>query len=561
MSPLGDESGGDQLSTVYCASRNRCIATVAFHMAGLQIPEVAPARLLAWNGRSWHKQPFPNFANSQISVLTMSCSGPNFCVILGRAAAVGGRFGGTNGQFTETLSDGRWHLGRPTRLQLNSVSCPISPGAYVVVGGTSSSTAATEVSLQWDGSTWTRLKAGNFSSSLYQVSCVNRWWCMAIGWLDGPNSYSTAEIWFVSSWETMSAETTGQQPWGAPLSISSLSCHRNHCVAVGASLFIMNNSLPVGRVLYSDDDGLSWEAASLPAGLGWLSAVTCTSANHCVAVGSRTSRKGGVSPPVIIVSNDGGRSWSPSILPRTAKGPVDDLSCGTASWCAATSGTQELVSQDGGVTWQLHGLPLSAGALSCVANGVCLAVFSSHGTLGVIRTVDFAESWHVVWHAPPVPKHRTAAAIQSLGTIYCLSASHCLMSAGVSPEVPYSRGIILSTNDGGQTWTRSWQQGGPGEGNAASGASAIDCVGKHCIAVGGLVPNLIGADVEASSDGGNHWSFLERLPGPGGSSVACSTSRICVIAGQQDFSAGVIGLTINGGRAWYTPTLPTAGGQ
>ena len=179
----------------------------------------------------------------------------------------------------------------------------------------------------------------------------------------------------------------------------------------------------------------------------------------------------------------------------------------------------------------------------------------------MIRTVDFAESWHVVWHAPPVPKHRTAAAIQSLGTIYCLSASHCLMSAGVSPEVSYSRGIILSTNDGGQTWTRSWQQGGPGEGNAASGASAINCVGKHCIAVGGLVPNLIGADVEASSDGGNHWSFLERLPGPGGSSVACSTSRICVIAGQQDFSAGVIGLTINGGRAWYTPTLPTAGGQ
>ena len=340
----------------------------------------------------------------------------------------------------------------------------------------------------------------------------------------------------MSSWETMSAETTGQQPWGAPLSISSLSCHRNHCVAVGASLFIMNNSLPVGRVLYSDDDGLSWEAASLPAGLGWLSAVTCTSANHCVAVGSRTSRKGGVSPPVIIVSNDGGRSWSPSILPRTAKGPVDDLSCGTASWCAATSGTQELVSQDGGVTWQLHGLPLSAGALSCVANGVCLAVFSSHGTLGVIRTVDFAESWHVVWHAPPVPKHRTAAAIQSLGTIYCLSASHCLMSAVSLRRFPTAAASSCPRTTAVRPGHEAGNRAGRAKAMPLQGRVRSIAVGKHCIAVGGLVPNLIGADVEASSDGGNHWSFLERLPGPGGSSVACSTSRICVIAGQQDFS-------------------------
>lgn len=521
----------------------------------LRSPRSPSTRLLAWNGRSWRREPFPNLANSQISVESLSCAGPRFCVLVGHAFAAGysdRRVPGTNGYFTETLLHGGWSLGKPTQMQLVSVSCP-NPSMCMVVGGMSSngSSTGTEVSLRWNGSAWYRIEAGGFADNLYRVSCVSdALWCIGIGRIAGLNDYSVGEIWDVTDWVPMTSEATGPHLPG-PVTMYALSCHGTLCVAVGES-GTLNPIGTVGSALYSNDDGVTWRVASVPAGLVYLNGVACTSNSHCIAVGVRTPRS---SPPVLIVTNHGGTTWRQQPLPKMVRA-FSGLSCVTDDWCVAVgSATQLLVSYDGGLTWQAHSLPYSAGSISCLPTGVCLSTFDGHGAYGVMRTSDFARTWHIIWRAPPAPApgHWTPTSIQSLGTILCLSVVHCLMSVAVGQEVPFSSGIIMVTDDGGQSWRDTSVQGRVG-----GAANAISCVGTDCLAIGSFIPNMIGTYVQASRDSGNHWNSASFLGGQyAATSVACVTSHICVMVGGQGSHFDVLALTINDGKSWYTPLVPT----
>jgi len=559
MTPVGTRSDvqGQELSAASCSAEDDCLAIMALRVPGAQIPEVAPARLLHWNGRSWRREPLPNFAKSQISAQSLSCAGPRFCVLVGHAFAAGysdRRVPGTNGDFIETLLHGRWRLGKPTRMELDSVSCP-DPSMCMVVGGVPSngSGPGTEVSLRWNGSAWYRIESGGFANNLYRVSCASSvLWCIGIGRIEGPSDYSVGEIWDVTDWVPLTSDTTGPHLSG-PVSMNAVTCHGALCVAVGesgASLPVR----PVGGVLYSDDDGLTWNVASVPAVLADLDEVACTSESHCIAVGVRVLRS---SLPVMIVSNDGGSIWRQLPLPKTVRA-LSDLSCATDDWCVAIgSATQILVSHDEGLTWESHSSPYPAGSISCVPTGVCLSTFYSHGSSGVMRTSDFATTWHIVWRAPPSPRHRTFTTIRSLGTIGSSSASRCLMSVAVGLEVPYSSGIITVTDDGGHSWRSTSQPSKPGGGPASS----ISCVGPDCLSIADFIPNMTGTIVQASTDGGTHWSAVSFVGGQAASSVTCATSQTCVMVGGQGSHFDAIALTINNGKTWFTPLVPAPVGQ
>jgi len=103
---------------------------------------------------------------------------------------------------------------------------------------------------------------------------------------------------------------------------------------------------------YSTDNGLEWSPASLPAGplaflrsLGGLGSLSCSSSEACIAV---SSSPGGGVDAVLLVSHNGGESWSSVEAHGLPAGKVFiGLACPTASECWM-SGDVPVHLRDGG---------------------------------------------------------------------------------------------------------------------------------------------------------------------------------------------------------------------
>ena len=152
---------------------------------------------------------------------------------------------------------------------------------------------------------------------------------------------------------------------------------------------------PPGTVLYSSDDGATWATATVPPGLGPLSAVSCADPTDCVA--SFFGDDGSSSE--ILASTDGGRSWSEATGSGLPAAMVTGLSCPAASECWAGGmtrasggsggsgpiavklgpGAQGIVAStaDGAQTWQTQQLPqgvLIVLDIACPSDTSCYAL-------------------------------------------------------------------------------------------------------------------------------------------------------------------------------------------
>lgn len=230
-----------------------------------------------WDGRRWALQPIPAntsiFANFAYSV---SCASARVCVAVGAT-------GPLDPSKTVGLAwawDGtRWHklavhdsVGSPTGWAFSGVSCA-SPRFCIAVGGDSNAMAET-----WDGVRWTRqhvpVPAGASFTYLSTVSCVSARACVALGSTD---SGELAESWDGFTWSIMPA------PASAHIGLSCTS--RTACTAVGLKPAGPHRFLPTAESW----NGRRWadQAVPLPASRrsGEFSAVSCTSASDCTAVG------------------------------------------------------------------------------------------------------------------------------------------------------------------------------------------------------------------------------------------------------------------------------------
>lgn len=436
-------SGTDfDIYSVACPSTSVCVA-----VGGTTI-------LVSSNGgASWSRGDQP--AGAYASLQSVTCSAANACLAVGGDGAVLASTDG--GKHWASRSSG-------TSSDLYAVTCPTST-ACMAVG----QDGTVDVSAD-GGSTWRSHSAGT-AQSLYGVSCPTPGLCLATG---------TAGTILVSTdggatWQGRAASRTTDNLWG-------VACLTAKDCLVGS----------MDGVLVSTDAGMTWpgDTAGLDA---MLSGVSCPSPIACVAVGSVVDKTTDSSVGAVLTSADGGASWT-SRRPGTAK-TLAAVSCASANVCTAVGDNGiVLTSSDGGATWttrQPGDKPYSLYGVSCPNPAFCVAVGGSAFDAVVLQTknggvtwASYTSSFDDVLSGANSPTGEVKAM-----TLDCVTGSLCNgeVLRGVScPDKTFcaavgDQGTVLTTADGGTTWTSQVAAGG----SSTKQLTGVSCLrATDCVAVG-----------------------------------------------------------------------------
>jgi len=326
------------------------------------------------------------------------------------------------------------------------------------------------------------------------VSCVSPNFCMAAGsYVPRPEeagvyrSYPLFELWDGSTWSVLASPTGG--------GISGISCSSAHfCMALGVTN-VHNGGSHLGEFSLAEVwRGAHWsEVASpppppgVPAYEAQLRAVTCTSRNSCVAVGSYGERRSPLAQ-TLIESWDGSR-WSVNHSPSPG-GPPGGLNALSAVSCTA------------------------AGGAMCAAVGYEAGSTNSHAH--AIVEVDHHGAWSL---------DLTAGTAASVGShLYGVSCSFARRCVAVGDLVDGTTDLLLEGNWDGRTWSVVPTPPSANVGVAVTCSSASMCT-------------EVGPSGEVSTLQGGSWTAAAtpRQAGVSARSVSCASS-LCIAVG--DYVAG-----------------------
>jgi hypothetical protein len=218
------------------------------------------------------------------------------------------------------------------------------------------------------------------TSSLAAVSCTSATACMAVGRYITSSGLRQplAEFWDGSTW-TMQTPPAAADNDG---SLSAVSCtSATACTAVG---FFFGCSFPPGGcgagTLADRWDGTTWTIESTPPNPGRineLNGVSCTSATSCTAVGSSNAT---------LVERWDSSTWTIQTTP--SGGSLNGVSCTSPTVCTAV-GSGGLAERWDGSTWTILTIPTPSGAtginlsgVSCTSARACIAVGSYTNSSG-----------------------------------------------------------------------------------------------------------------------------------------------------------------------------------
>jgi hypothetical protein len=269
--------------------------------------------------------------------------------------------------------------------ELNAVSCTGTTDC-VAVGNTSVDSPSFErspLALGWDGTSWTPqaipMPDGTSSVILRGVSCVSDSSCMAVGdeTATDPAGDSTeltlTESWDGTSWTILPSPN---EPWVSGSynanTLSAVSCSAaNACTAVGDFL-LQSHSEPAtsDSPLVERWNGSRWKLQTTPAlGTdGVLRGVACTAAAACLAVGSDDA--GGGEP---LAESWSGGAWVQldTDLPAAfGPGGLQAVSCTATRKCTAvgqsypSNGSAPLADRWNGTSWTAQAPPPLPGDLN-----------------------------------------------------------------------------------------------------------------------------------------------------------------------------------------------------
>jgi photosystem II stability/assembly factor-like uncharacterized protein len=229
-------------------------------------------------------------------------------------------------------------------------------------------------------------------------------------------------------------------------------------MAVGSN----GSSLPgSGVVVTTDDAGALWNPTPTPAGALTVMSVWCASPSDCLAIVGDGSQLWSAQ------STDFGQTWQRfGDLPGSFVGG-DDLSCGIGGTCLVagyvptTSGHGQgavALSADGGQTWALASVPTGAGILQsavCPSASACLAAGTQSTTVSdvvpargeLLSSADGGHTWTTTTGAPPV---------DSVYDMACPTAEVCAMvGTHWAGTPPVGTGAVAQSADGGATFKAS----------------------------------------------------------------------------------------------------------
>jgi photosystem II stability/assembly factor-like uncharacterized protein len=332
VSTIGDDAGFG----LSCPTTTTCYAE-AFSGQPIEVTHDG--------GTTWQQSTLPADITRPGSLL--ACTTADTCSLLGQDGSGNGYFLTTeDGGQTWSTQPGPWHVTRPSILAL---SC---------------STATSCLAVASSGS---EIRSGDGGAS-GQLSA-------AFVTTDGGRSWSESDL-----------------PQGF-VALSDQCLAGGVCLAVGGG---SGGSAP-GAALYSTNGGSTWSPASVPAGTGPLNSLSCSDGDVCIATAMEPWQPGGDAGPTpsdVLVTTDGGQSWSATNTAGLPNSFLTSVSCPSSSDCW-TSGvvigqsstgnrvvfadTQGLLvtTADQGQNWQTSQLPedvRAVGAVSCPSTTTCYAL-------------------------------------------------------------------------------------------------------------------------------------------------------------------------------------------
>jgi hypothetical protein len=327
--------------------------------------------------------------------------------------------------------------------------------------------------------------------------------------------------------------------------------------------------------------GSVWKVEPTPnlptAQINEFSAVSCSSATACTAVGSHAASLS--SPGFALAERWNGTSWriQHTILPNgAASNTFTGVSCASATSCTAVGAAIVKATRRGvnlaevwnGTTWRVQAIPTPKGstgsslfAVSCTSPGACTAVGDYDTAAG--RVLAVAERWNgTTWRIQRIPR---PAKVTQLFGVSCPTVRACTtvgyQNTGTGDAQP------LAETWNGATWH---VQPVPLPHKAPGGAlSAVSCTSPSaCTATGGNFSTT--GPTLAERWNGSVWR-VQSTPNPPNfttspeevtlNGVSCTSVRACTATGQYAPGGNAAYfLEAWNGRRWRLVTAPHPAG-
>jgi Ser-Thr-rich glycosyl-phosphatidyl-inositol-anchored membrane family len=475
---------GDLLDGVSCTSSTSCMA-VGYDATGSS--GVNQTLVETWNGTSWSITASPNPSTSFNILLGVACISSMSC------KAVGYDLNGSSVVQTlvESWNGTSWSIASSPnqgRSLLEADYCASSTSCVAVGSYGPSSTLQTLIE-SWNGTSWSITASPNpgvGDNSLSAVSCTSSTSCMAVGaYFNGGLDQTLAESWNGSSWSITPSLNQGSSNNG----LSGVSCSSTSCVAVGTY-----TNAGVGQTLVETWNGSTWTITPSPnkstTDNNILNGIRCTSSTSCVAVGYYFDTSSSTNQTLVESWN--GSAWSiiTSANQPSSNNDLTAVSCTSATACTAvgvsvngSSIAQTLIERWNGTAWSISSSP-NPGIITNELNGVkctsstsCMAVGDYFNASNVDQTL--VERWNgSTWSVVSSPDRGTKE--NYLSGIGCPSTTSCA-AVGVSFNASSVPQTLVETWNG-----TAWSiVASPNPSSTSTILSGVACTSSmSCTAVG-----------------------------------------------------------------------------
>ncbi len=323
-------------------------------------------------------------------------------------------------------------------------------------------------------------------------------------------------------------------------SLSGIACtNDDHCVAVGQS----NQSFGGQAIaIATTDGGQLWAQAPTPAAMLDIVSVSCLANGHCIAVG--TTAMGSAA----LISTTSGQTWEqvgalpPSMSGTSSISCTGELDCWVTGHAAVASGRVAgamAVTADGGTTWTAVTLPAGIGYLSgisCVAQAPTARGTATRAAT-VLPTSPSSSSVSTSSSVPTSSSSPTSSSVPTTSSTPSPTVGEpdvtCTAVGSTADTLESTRsghGVILTSDDGGATWTNQ------NVNSLSASLAGVSCpaVGE-CVAVGssvGLAPQA--GQIIATGRPASPWKNPTTLSAPQTlAAVSCTSISSCVIVGES----------------------------
>jgi hypothetical protein len=547
--------GLNALDGVSCVSASECVAVGAYGVIAAPYEEPIVA---TWNGHTWAEgTPALPKTGDVFGLTDVSCTGASWCMAFGDYETTQGAqellAEEWNGK-SWTLTDEPMPAAAESDLPRFGVSCASSEDCVAAGSWINSDTGTEPIAERWNGTSWEIQPTAAGGLVLSDVACPSLQVCEAVG---GSSDFTTlAEAWNGSSW---ASQFTQNLAGAASNGLSAISCTTS-CEAVGSYVLPNGTVLPLAE---SNTSG-AWvmQKTGLPSGSsqGELLDVWCAAPASCVAIGLYEV---GTSGPFNLVGERwDGTTWSGSAVPAPAGSSgrsLSALSCSSATSCTAvgyfitSAGAQEpLIERWNGTTWSIEtGSTVSSAdyavlsSVSCSSGTSCVAVGETNPRSDPEIVDPLVESWNgskwqLMKGVTPDDAYETF-----LSSVSCVSATQCVAAGTVESDSLVGTTLIETLH--GTAWSVTYSPNVAGQ--TQNDFNSVSCTSAtFCVAAGSTFNGSTRTSALAASWNGSSWTLEDAAEAPGSpesilTSVSCSHTS-CEAAGFYRSAIGAAGTLV-----------------